>query len=304
VSEKDDKLPPPPPAPPPLPPLPVSVPAPDSVEKPLPVPQQAPSQDSPEMKEILRVLKEASDSLKGAAPRLPPLPEMASSRSVQEPAQMPQHGPRVNPKELGEVPDIRNPVHTANAGNLHIEPGQGRQNLSFAGRAAVSLQKWSNIAADYGFHAPGLHDMGSWAKAASRMSGDTHTRGDALAERGIKGDTSGDMIGILRTISENTSHLRPERGPEAAQQQSQHYERGLDTDDLKDSIVALKESVDKLTDAMTQKTSPGTPGGLPGPRMSPPTGRPGARGHDPASPLGSAGAVTSAIRLATTFLSS
>lgn len=176
----------------------------------------------------------------------------------------PPRGPSMPPASMGagkDKADISVPKREyANAGNIDIEPPKGQREPSVFGKAAISLQNWSNLAADYGVQSPTLHSLTSMAKVASRYAGDQHTRGEALAKRGLRPNTGGDSESILRSIEINTKR-KEGQGDSAGDQQS-----NIAQNDLKDSIDSLKEAIDDLKDVVKESGSQRQGGGS-GPRM-------------------------------------
>lgn len=73
---------------------------------------------------------------------------------------------------------------TPNAGKVHIEPGEGKETMSWAGRAAVKLSEMQERMESYGTKQPEwMGSLASLAKMSSFAAGDKHTFGQKLQER-------------------------------------------------------------------------------------------------------------------------
>lgn len=153
--------------------------------------------------------------------------------------------PPVVPPSMSD-PSSMPPQQFANAGNINIE-GKGKESPSIFGRAAISLQSATNMMADYGLRTPpAMHAMASYAKVASLMSGDVHTRGEQLAGKGLRPNTGGDQDQMMRSLE--LGGRSRNRGGESSSDASPQIARN----DLKDSLDSLKDSIDQLRDAVKE----------------------------------------------------
>lgn len=76
------------------------------------------------------------------------------------------------------------PLREANAGGVHIEPGEGMKSLSWAGKAAIGFTNWQRGLAARGVDAPSeLSVVSPLLKTFSAMVGDKQSFGANLADR-------------------------------------------------------------------------------------------------------------------------
>lgn len=213
---------------------------PDQDDKPLP------NLDAPSaMEPLLKRIAEGVERLeRKQPPAVPPSMSGGDSAPVMPPSQ----------RQADQPPANLSPQQFANAGNINIEPPKGQQQPSIFGRAAISLQSMTNMMADYGVQSPMAHSLTSYAKTASLMAGDTHTRGEGLAAKGLRPNTGGDESAILRSLELGS---RGRGQSEDAGDSSPQIARN----DLKDSLDGLKESIDQLKEAIRQNDQ--TKGGAP-----------------------------------------
>lgn len=198
------------------------------------------------MEPLLKRIAEGVERLERKQP-----PSVPGSMAGDSPPPMPSSS-----RQPDSPPPNLSPQQFANAGNINIE-GKGKDSPSVFGRAAISLQSMTNMMADYGVRTPpAMHQMTSFAKVASLMAGDIHTRGESLASRGMRPSTGGDQDQMLRSLELGSKGNRNQLSGESDSSPQ------IAGNDLKDSIDSLKEAIDQLKDAL-KDTSPGKQSGGP-----------------------------------------
>ncbi len=204
------------------------------------------------MEPLLKRIAESVERMERKQPPSMPDTSPAVAQTMPQPSQPSQQSPA-----------NATPQQFANAGNLNIEPGQGQNQPSFLGRAAIQLQSITNMMADYGVKTPpALQSMLSSAKVGSLMAGDQHTRIEKFASKGLRPDVSGDESALLRSAQFS-------KGRDSSTDSDPSP--GIARNDLKDSLDSLKESVDQLKDAVKGMATVGkqTPANGPTPSQSP-----------------------------------
>lgn len=185
------------------------------------------------MEPLLKRIADAVEKLERKQP-----PSVPPSMSGDQPSPMPSQA-------ATQPPDQPSPPQFANAGNINIA-GKGDEPPSLFGRAAISLQSATNMMADYGLRTPpAMHAMTSYAKVASLMSGDVHTRGEQLAGKGMRPSTGGDQDQMMRSLELVGRNRSP--GNDSSDTSPQ-----IARNDLKDSLDSLKESIDQLKDVVKE----------------------------------------------------
>lgn len=202
----------------------------DQDDKPLP------NLDAPSPMEPL--LKRIAEGVERLERKQPPAVPASMSGGESAPAMPPSQ------RQPDQPPPNLSPQQFANAGNINIGAPEGQKEPGVFGRAAISLQSMTNMMADYGVQSPMIHSLTSYAKTASLMAGDTHTRGEQLAEKGLRSNVGGNEQDLLRSLQLNRG-----RDSEASESDSSPQ---IARNDLKDSLDGLKESIDQLKDVVKE----------------------------------------------------